>query len=175
MFFRDYGKNAELAETRVLLQKYSVFWGSSGSKWRKHVKRTLKIDAWKAFGKYMAFGAEMDPKRDTWNVQRRTFFETFLHVIFDMFLRSFLDRKLVQNGSKKGSKMWWKIIKNGFPRQGAILERFWLDFWVILVQFGFDLGLILERFWYDFSTHFRPRKTAANSTNSLELPGNHRK
>ena len=31
----------------------------------------------------------MDPKRDTWNVQMRTFFETFLHWIFDMFLRSY--------------------------------------------------------------------------------------
>ena len=27
-----YAKNDELAETRVLLQKYSVFWGYSGSK-----------------------------------------------------------------------------------------------------------------------------------------------
>ena len=88
----------------------------------------------------MTFGAQMDPKRDTRNVQRHTFFDTFLHVIFDMFLRSFLDRKLVQNGSKKGSKMSLKIMENQVPRQGAILERFRVDVCQMLDRFGGDLG-----------------------------------
>ena len=103
----------------------------------------LKIYAWKAFGKYTKNGAKINPKRETWNVQRRTFYETFLRVIFDMFLKSFLDRTWVQNGSKKGSKMRRKITQNGLPRQGDILELFWVDFWVILDQFG-------GHFWIDF-------------------------
>ena len=59
------------------------------------------------------------------------------------FSTCFWDHFWIENGSKKGSKMRRKITQNGLPRQGVILELFWVDFWVILDQFG-------GHFWIDF-------------------------
>ena len=80
---------------------------------------------------------------------------------FDVFFEHVLIRKWSQNGSKKGSKIDPKMMRNRCPRQDAvlgrfwlILDRFWVDFGTILGWFwddlGFILGLFLKGFWRPF-------------------------
>ena len=118
----------------------------------------LKIDAWKAFGKYVSFGLKMDPKKGTWNVRKRRFFDIFLHVIFDMFLRSFwgrkMNRKWVQKGVQNGSKNHEKSTPAPECDFGAIWGRFLTDFGQIWGRFLIDFRLILNRFLIDFSKIF---------------------
>ena len=77
----------------------------------------------------------------------------FRHIFACYFRHVFvvvLGSKCIENGSKKGSKMWPKIMKNRRPRQNAILERFGVDFWQILDRFGVDFWVILGSCGTDF-------------------------
>lgn len=85
----------------------------------------------KTFGKYLSFGPKSDPKKGTWNVQKRTLFD-FLHGLFDMFLRLFF-----------GSKMNGKWVQQGGP---TCVQKSWKIYSLAAVQFWSDLGSIVDRF-----------------------------
>ena len=76
---------------------------------------------------------------------------------FDEFFEHVLVRKWSQNGSKKGSKIDPKMMRNRCPRQDAVLGWFWVDFGSILGRFWDDFGTILSSFWgcfwKDFGDH----------------------
>jgi len=98
-----------------------------------------------------------------------------LHVISDMFSSSFLGRKWVQKGTHNVTKNHEKSIPAPGCNFGAIWGRFFTDVGPILGRLLIDFGPIWDRFSIDFdtifSTHFSPRKTAANSTNLPEITG----
>ena len=67
-----------------------------------------------------------------------------------MFFEHVLVRKWSQNGSKKGSKIDPKMMRNRCPRQDAVLGRFLVNLGSILGRFWDDFGTIWGSFWDGF-------------------------
>ena len=133
MFFRHYAKNAELAETRVLPQKYSVFWGSSGSKNERNIKNARSKSMLETCSENTPdLHQKWIPKRVPETSEGVPFSVQFCMWFSTCFWRHFWAEHLPKMSPKGGPKCdqkWWKIKSRA------------------RVHFSSDLGSILDRFW----------------------------
>ena len=158
MFFRHYAKNAELAETHVLLQKYNVFWWYSGSKNEQHMENACSKSM---LEKRSEITCHLVQKWTPKGHLKRSKTYLFRHIFacyvwhaFEIVFGSKMNGKWVQQGVQNVTKNHEKSIPSPGCNFGAIWGRFWTDFLWFLGGVLVDFRFIWDRFSIEFDTMF---------------------
>ena len=131
-FFRHYAKNAERAETRVLLQKYKVFEVTAVRKMNKTCKTHAQNRCLKSVRKIRVVWSQNGIQKGH---LKRPKAHIFLHIfacyfrhVFDFVLGSKMHRKWIQKGVQNVTKNHEKSTPAPECDFGAIWGRFLTDF-----------------------------------------------